>query len=135
MKKQDLYKLILSKRKPLKLLALQFTLDEYEADELVESTIFKAVANSDSYKAIDSINGWLYSIMKIRYIEKFRHSVRANRGIALKGTICNDLPHSCILNNSKFQTSDINHLMSKYKIKGFLRLSTYNHNYLKVNAD
>ncbi|MDB5014592.1 MAG: polymerase, sigma-24 subunit, subfamily [Daejeonella sp.] len=125
MNKQDFFQLILSRKEPLKLMALQFTNDENDADELVEGTMLKAIANLRSYRLCNNINGWLYSIMKNRFIQKFKRLVKNSSGIKLDEIVFNDLPYSCVLNKYKFRTSDITNLLLNYKINGQAPFSQY----------
>ncbi|MDB5119927.1 MAG: polymerase sigma factor, sigma-70 family [Sphingobacteriales bacterium] len=135
MKKHDFYKLILSRKKPLRLLALQFTNDEKDAEELVEGTMLKAIADLHSYKTGNNINGWLYSIMKSRFIQKYKKSVKRNLLIARsKQEVFEHLPYSCALNKVHFKVYDITNLLLNYKINGQAPFSHY-HNPTNLNEN
>lgn len=131
MKKQEFYQLILSRKKPLKSIAQQFTHDENEADELVEGTLLRAIADLQSYKTDISINGWLYAIMKNRFIQKYKRLVRAANGVRSNDALFKNISHSCVLNKYKFKTSDITNLLLNHKVNGLQPFSTFK----SVNSD
>lgn len=56
----------------LKRLALNLTKDNEEANDLVQDTYFKAISNREKYQPGTNIKGWLYTIMRNTFINKYR---------------------------------------------------------------
>lgn len=60
----------------LKLYALRFTHDAEDANDLVQDTILKALCYCNKFKEGTNLKGWLYTIMKNTFINKYRRFVK-----------------------------------------------------------
>jgi len=57
-------------------LAQKFTKDADDAKDLIQDTLLKAILNSEKYTEGTSMRGWLYTIMKNRFISQYRNKRR-----------------------------------------------------------
>jgi RNA polymerase sigma-70 factor, ECF subfamily len=60
----------------LKPFALSLTRDMDEAKDLLQETIFRALASKDKYTQGTNLKGWLYTIMKNIFINNYRRGVK-----------------------------------------------------------
>jgi RNA polymerase sigma factor (sigma-70 family) len=63
--------------KPLKGFALKLTQNMDDAEDLVQDTMLKALANQDKFQEGTNLKGWLYTIMKNIFINKYRRAVKS----------------------------------------------------------
>jgi RNA polymerase sigma factor (sigma-70 family) len=63
--------------KPLKGFAMKLTQNVDDADDLVQDTMLKALANRDKFEEGTNLKGWLYTIMKNIFINKYRRAVKS----------------------------------------------------------
>jgi RNA polymerase sigma factor (sigma-70 family) len=63
----------------LKPQAFSFTRDTEEAKDLLNETIYRALANKDKYNEGTNIQAWLYTIMRNTFINKYRRKVRERK--------------------------------------------------------
>jgi RNA polymerase sigma factor (sigma-70 family) len=63
--------------KPLKGFAMKLTQNVDDADDLVQDTMLKALANQDKFQEGTNLKGWLYTIMKNIFINKYRRAVKS----------------------------------------------------------
>ena len=54
----------------------KFTSDRDEALDLVQDTILKALTYKDKFRENNNLNGWLFTIMRNTYINKYRKDQR-----------------------------------------------------------
>ncbi len=64
--------------KPLRNYALKLTQDSEDADDLLQDTVLKALTNEDKFAEGTNLKGWLYTIMKNIFINKYRRAVKSN---------------------------------------------------------
>lgn len=62
----------------LKRLAMNLTKDTEEANDLTQDTFLKAISNQDKYMPGTNIKGWLYTIMRNTFINKYRKAKSRN---------------------------------------------------------
>ncbi len=61
----------------LKVFTRKFTNDIEESHDLVQETILKALTYRDKFKTGTNLKGWLFTIMKNTFINKYRKAQRA----------------------------------------------------------
>jgi RNA polymerase sigma-70 factor (ECF subfamily) len=64
--------LITANTEDLKLFALKFTNHRESAEDLVQDTIYKALANKQRFSANSNMRAWLYTIMRNIFINDYR---------------------------------------------------------------
>ncbi len=62
---------------PLKNYAIKLTHDLEEADDLVQDTMLKAFINEEKFAAGTNLKGWLYTMMKNIFINKYRRAMKS----------------------------------------------------------
>ncbi len=62
---------------PLKNYAIKLTHDQEEAEDLVQDTMLKAFINEDKFSEGTNLKGWLYTMMKNIFINKYRRVVKS----------------------------------------------------------
>ncbi len=74
----DIKELIIaeSRKDFLSLSAKKLTKDKESAEDLVQDTLFLALKNSQRYVQHTNIRGWLFTIMKNCFINKYRYEQR-----------------------------------------------------------
>jgi RNA polymerase sigma-70 factor, ECF subfamily len=63
--------------RPLKGFAMKLTQNLDDAEDLVQDTMLKALANKDKFQEGTNLKGWLYTIMKNIFINKYRRAVKS----------------------------------------------------------
>lgn len=63
--------------------ALRLTANEDDASDLIQDTLLKALHNREKYKDANNLGGWLYTIMKNCFINKYRHVCRSEKILAI----------------------------------------------------
>ncbi len=58
--------------------ALKLTMNREEAEDLVQDTTLKALNNEDKYVANANFKGWMLTIMRNIFINKYRKNTREN---------------------------------------------------------
>lgn len=61
----------------LLLFTRRFTKSQEESEDLVQETMLKALTYRDKFKANTNLKGWLYTIMRNTFINKYRKNQRA----------------------------------------------------------
>jgi len=61
----------------LHLFTRRFTKSQEESEDLVQETMLKALTYRDKFKANTNLKGWLYTIMRNTFINKYRKAQRA----------------------------------------------------------
>lgn len=70
--------LVTNESKPLRNYALKLTQDMEDADDLVQDTMLKAFTNEEKFAEGTNLKGWLYTIMKNIFINKYRRAMKSN---------------------------------------------------------
>lgn len=81
----------------LKPFALTLTRDTEAAKDLLQETLYRALANKEKYHVGTNIKGWLYTIMRNIFINNYRRSVKQN-------TVFDNSPNEFLLNYNQFTT-------------------------------
>src|ERR1051325_5108507 len=76
-KAKEFNALVTGEEAPLKGFALKLTQDMEDADDLVQDTMLKALSNRDKFEEGTNLKGWLYTIMKNIFINKYRRAVKS----------------------------------------------------------
>ncbi len=76
-KKEFKYK-VSDESRPLRAYALKLTHDMDDANDLVQETMLKAFVNEEKFQEGTNLKGWLYTIMKNIFINKYRRAVKSN---------------------------------------------------------
>lgn len=100
--------LLLHNSEFLKPFAITLTRDNESAKDLVQETMYRAVANRDKYNFGTNIKAWLYTIMRNIFINDYRRKVK--QSVVLDAT-----PNDFLLNYN--QASVANLAESKLKMK------------------
>ncbi|MEY4595144.1 MAG: hypothetical protein RIQ47_1554 [Bacteroidota bacterium] len=77
-KKFDFRTMVTIESKPLRNYALKLTQDVEDADDLVQDTMLKAFTNEEKFAEGTNLKGWLYTIMKNIFINKYRRAMKSN---------------------------------------------------------
>lgn len=83
----------------LKPFAFTLTRDNETAKDLLQETIFRALANKDKYNVGTNIKAWLYTIMRNIFINNYRRRVKQN-------TIFDSTPNDFFLNYQQATVSN-----------------------------
>ena len=62
---------------PLKHYAIKLTHDQEEAEDLVQDTMLKAFINEEKFMEGTNLKGWLYTMMKNIFINKYRRAMKS----------------------------------------------------------
>lgn len=77
-KKFDFRTLVTVESRPLRNYALKLTQDLDDAEDLVQDTMLKAFTNEEKFAEGTNLKGWLYTIMKNIFINKYRRAMKSN---------------------------------------------------------
>lgn len=83
----------------LKPFAMTLTRDSESAKDLVQETLFRALANKEKYLDGTNIKAWLYTIMRNIFINNYRRSAKQN-------TIFDNTPNDFLLDYNQFATAN-----------------------------
>ena len=78
MKNKDFNIEVTEEVRPLKGFAMKLTKNTEDAEDLVHDTMLKALTNRDKFREGTNLKGWLYTIMKNIFINKYRRAVKSN---------------------------------------------------------
>ena len=78
----------------LKPFAFTLTRDNESAKDLLQETMFRALANKDKYHVGTNVKAWLYTIMRNIFINNYRRKARQN-------TIFDNTPNEFLLNHNQ----------------------------------
>ena len=92
----------------LKPFAITLTRDNETAKDLLQETMFRALANREKYNAGTNIKAWLYTIMRNIFINDYRRKAKQN-------TILDNSINEFLLNSN--QLSVVNAAESNLKMK------------------
>lgn len=70
--------LVTDESRPLRAFAMKLTQDHEEANDLVQDTMLKAFVNEEKFSEGTNLKGWLYTIMKNIFINKYRRAMKSN---------------------------------------------------------
>jgi RNA polymerase sigma factor (sigma-70 family) len=74
----DFSQTIISNAEYLKPFAITLTKDNETAKDLLQETMFRALANKEKYNAGTNIKAWLYTIMRNIFINDYRRKAKQN---------------------------------------------------------
>ncbi len=83
----------------LKPFAMTLTRDSESAKDLVQETIYRALANKEKYLDGTNIKAWLYTIMRNIFINNYRRSSKQN-------TIFDNTANDFLLDHNQFSTGN-----------------------------
>jgi RNA polymerase sigma factor (sigma-70 family) len=78
----------------LKPFAISLTKDQDTARDLLQETMYRALANKEKYSVGTNIKAWLYTILRNTFINDYRRKVKRNQVLQL--TPANGLPDAGI---------------------------------------
>jgi RNA polymerase sigma factor (sigma-70 family) len=99
---------IINNAEYLKPFAITLTRDNETAKDLLQETMFRALANREKYNAGTNIKAWLYTIMRNIFINDYRRKAKQN-------TILDNSINDFLLNSN--QLSVVNAAESNLKMK------------------
>lgn len=91
--------LLLSNTEFLKPFAVTLTRDQEVAKDLLQETMYRALANKDKYSVGTNIKAWLYTIMRNIFINNYRRKAKQN-------TIFDTTPNEFLLNYNQVTTAN-----------------------------
>ncbi len=86
--------LLLSNTEFLKPFAITLTRDNEAAKDLLQETMYRALANQDKYNVGTNIKAWLYTIMRNIFINNYRRKAK-------QATILDSTPNEFLINQSQ----------------------------------
>jgi RNA polymerase sigma factor (sigma-70 family) len=90
----DFDKMLLNNTEFLKPFAITLTRDNEQAKDLMQETLFRALANREKYNVGTNVKAWLYTIMRNIFINNYRRKSKQQ-------TIFDNTPNEFLLNQSK----------------------------------
>ena len=99
MSKVEFDQLLLNNTEFLKPFAVTLTRDQEVAKDLLQETMFRALANKDKYNVGTNIKAWLYTILRNIFINNYRRKAKQN-------TIFDSTPNDFLLNYNQVTTSN-----------------------------
>ena len=100
--------LIINNTTFLKPFAFTLTRDNESAKDLVQETLFRALANRDKYNVGTNIKAWLYTIMRNIFINDYRKKSK-------QATVFDNTPNDFLIDHN--QTSVSNEAIAKLNLK------------------
>jgi len=91
--------LLLNNTEFLKPFANTFTADKEDAKDLLQETMYRALANQDKYNSGTNVKAWLYTIMRNIFINNYRRKAKRN-------TIFDNTPNEFLLNYNQVTTAN-----------------------------
>ena len=91
--------LLLSNADPLKPFAVSLTRDQEIAKDLLQETLYKALANQDKYSTGTNIKAWLFTIMRNIFINEYRRKAKQR-------TIFGNSANETLINSGKVIVSN-----------------------------
>jgi RNA polymerase sigma factor (sigma-70 family) len=104
--------IIINNSEYLKPFAVSLTRDNETAKDLLQETMFRALANKEKYNAGTNIKAWLYTIMRNIFINDYRRRAKQN-------TILDNSINEFLLNSN--QLSITNAAESNLKMKEIMQ--------------
>jgi len=95
----DFDKLLLNNTEFLKPFAVTLTRDNEVAKDLLQETMYRALANKEKYNVGTNIKAWLYTIMRNIFINNYRRKAKQN-------TIFDNTPNDFLLDYNQSTISN-----------------------------
>lgn len=95
----DFNQLLVNNTEFLKPFAITLTRDNEIAKDLLQETIYRALANKEKYNVGTNIKAWLYTIMRNIFINNYRRKAKQN-------TIFDSTPNEFLLNYNQVTTNN-----------------------------
>ena len=95
----DFNQLLVNNTEFLKPFAITLTRDNEIAKDLLQETMYRALANKEKYNVGTNIKAWLYTIMRNIFINNYRRKAKQN-------TIFDSTPNEFLLNYNQVTTSN-----------------------------
>ncbi len=89
--------ILISNTDYLKPFAMTLTRDTESAKDLLQETLYRALANKEKYNVGTNIKAWLYTIMRNIFINNYRRSAKQN-------IIFDNSPNDYLLDYNQFTT-------------------------------
>jgi RNA polymerase sigma factor (sigma-70 family) len=90
---------LISNSEYLKPFAMTLTRDLESAKDLVQETLYRALANRDKYNAGTNIKAWMYTIMRNIFINNYRRNKK-------HPVVFDDSPNDLLLDHNQFATAN-----------------------------
>lgn len=90
---------LISNSEYLKPFAMTLTRDMESAKDLIQETLYRALANREKYNAGTNIKAWMYTIMRNIFINNYRRNAKQN-------TIFDNTPNDHLLDHNQFTTAN-----------------------------
>lgn len=90
---------LISNTEYLKPFAMTLTRDMEAAKDLIQETLYRALANKEKYNAGTNIKAWMYTIMRNIFINNYRRSAKQN-------TIFDNTPNDFLLDYNQYATAN-----------------------------
>ena len=100
--------LLLNNTEFLKPFAITLTRDNEAAKDLIQETMYRALANQEKYNVGTNIKAWLYTIMRNIFINNYRRKAK-------QATILDSTPNEFLINQS--QTAVANEAITSINLK------------------
>ena len=91
--------LLLKNADPLRPFAVSLTKDQEIAKDLLQETLYKALANQDKYSTGTNIKAWLFTIMRNIFINDYRRKTKQR-------TIFDNSTNETLINSGKIVVSN-----------------------------
>jgi len=91
MANKNFNQLLINNTEFLKPFAIKLTRDNEVAKDLLQETMYRAIANKEKYNVGTNIKAWLYTIMRNIFINNYRRKTKQN-------TIFDSTPNEFLLN-------------------------------------
>ncbi len=91
--------MLLSNAEFLKPFSITLTRDTETAKDLIQETLYRALANKDKYNVGTNIKAWLYTIMRNIFINNYRRKSKQN-------TVFDSTPNDFLLDYNQATTSN-----------------------------
>ena len=95
----DFNQLLISNADYLKPFAFTLTRDNESAKDLMQETLYRALANREKYNVGTNIKAWMYTIMRNIFINNYRRKAREN-------TIFDNTPNEYLLDHNQHAVSN-----------------------------
>lgn len=91
----DFSQSLVSNTEYLKPFAMTLTRDIESAKDLMQETLYRALANKEKYKDGTNIKAWMYTIMRNIFINNYRRTAKQK-------TVFDNTPNDFLLDNNQF---------------------------------
>ena len=99
MKSAEFDKMLLDNTDFLRPFAVTLTRDQESAKDLLQETIYRALANREKYNVGTNVKAWLYTIMRNIFINNYRRKAKQN-------TIFDSTPNDFLLNYNQLTVAN-----------------------------